>query len=300
MSKIYALYNPHAGHNTGKERAERLQELYDSTLTYVDMTGIADYRAFAASLTEGDKIIVCGGDGTLNRFINEIYDLDIQNDILYYAAGSGNDFLRDFDKPSGSAPMRINDEIKNLPTVTVNGKSYRFINGIGYGLDGYCCEVGDELRRTSEKPVNYSTIAIKGLLAKYKPTNARVTVDGKTYEFKKVWIAPTMVGRYYGGGLMPTPHQRREDRTDHVSVGVMYHASRIHTLLVFPSVSKGGHVKHKKMAAELQGRRIAVEFDRPVALQIDGETILNVTRYEVTIDPVCLAQKEAEAVTVQA
>ncbi|MBR2313203.1 MAG: diacylglycerol kinase family protein [Clostridia bacterium] len=300
MSKIYVLYNPHAGHNTGKQKAEELQSQYTSPLTYVDMTTITDYRNFANDLASEDKIIVCGGDGTLNRFINEIYDLGIENDILYYATGSGNDFLRDFGKDSGSAPMRINEEIKNLPIVTVNGNSYRFINGIGYGLDGYCCEIGDELRKTSEKPVSYSAIAIKGLLGKYKPTNAKVTVDGKTYEYKKVWIAPTMVGRYYGGGLMPTPHQHRRDRADHVSVGIMYHAGRIHTLLVFPSVSKGGHIKHKSLAAEHQGKRISVEFDRPVALQIDGETVLGVTKYEVTIDPARLAEKEAVASTVKA
>ncbi|MBQ9802670.1 MAG: diacylglycerol kinase family protein [Clostridia bacterium] len=293
MSKIYVLYNPHSGHNTGKQKAEALNAQYDTALTYVDMTTITDYRTFAAALGAEDKLIICGGDGTLNRFVNEIYDLGIENDILYYATGSGNDFLRDFGKSAGSAPMRINDEIKNLPVVTVNGKSYRFINGIGYGLDGYCCEVGDALRLSSEKPVSYTAIAIKGLLSKYKPTNATVTVDGVTREYKKVWIAPTMVGRYYGGGLMPTPGQRREDRTDHVSVGVMHHAGRLHTLLVFPSVSKGGHIKHKSLAAEFQGRRIKVAFDRPVALQIDGETVLGVTEYEVTVDPALLSQEPA-------
>ena len=41
-------------------------------------------------------------------------------------------------------PVKINKYIKGLPTVTVNGKDYRFINGIGFGIDGYCCEVGDE------------------------------------------------------------------------------------------------------------------------------------------------------------
>ncbi|MBR3862280.1 MAG: acylglycerol kinase family protein, partial [Clostridia bacterium] len=74
MSKIYVLYNPHAGHNTGKQKAEGLQSQYSSPLTYVDMTTITDYRNFAKDLASEDKIIVCGGDGTLNRFINEIYD----------------------------------------------------------------------------------------------------------------------------------------------------------------------------------------------------------------------------------
>ena len=299
MNNIYVLYNPHSGHNTGKEKAEALSALYEAPLTYVDMTTIDDYASFTRTLKEGDSLIVCGGDGTLNRFINEIYDLDIQNDIFYYATGSGNDFLRDFGKEAGCAPMRINDEIKNLPLVTVNGKSYRFINGIGYGIDGYCCEIGDELRKTSEKPVSYSAIAIKGLLGKYRPTNAKVTVDGVTHEFKKVWIAPTMVGRYYGGGLMPAPHQHRDDRRDHVSVGMMYRWGRIPTLLAFPGVSKGKHVKHKSLACELQGKRITVEFDRPVALQIDGETVLAVTKYEASIDPALLNAPAPEMTAVQ-
>ncbi|MBR2464947.1 MAG: hypothetical protein IKB41_05925, partial [Clostridia bacterium] len=76
-------------------------------------------------------------------------------------------------------------------------------------------------------------------------------------------------------------------------------AGRIHTLLVFPSVSKGGHIKHKSLAAEHQGKRISVEFDRPVALQIDGETVLGVTKYEVTVDPARLAEKEAVASAVE-
>ena len=32
-----------------------------------------------------------------------------------------------------------------------------------------------------------------------------LVVDGTERVFKKVWIAPTMFGRRYGGGMMPTP-----------------------------------------------------------------------------------------------
>ena len=41
--------------------------------------------------------------------------------------------------------------------------------------------VGDEQRAASDKKVDYTGIAIKGLLFHYKPTNATVTVDGVTY-----------------------------------------------------------------------------------------------------------------------
>ena len=38
-----------------------------------------------------------------------------------------------------------------------------------------------------------------------------MTVDGKTEKFRNVWLAPTMFGRFYGGGMIPTPEQNRED-----------------------------------------------------------------------------------------
>lgn len=174
-----------------------------------------------------------------------------------------------------------------MPVVTVNGKKYRFLNGVGYGIDGYCCEIGDMMReKDSTKKINYTTIAIKGLLFGYKPTNAKVTVDGKEYNFKKVWICPTMVGRYYGGGMLPAPNQHREDRNDHISVSVLHGSGKLKTLMIFPSIFTGKHIKHTKNVCVLEGKHITVEFDRPTPLQIDGETILNVTKYEAELSPV--------------
>ena len=281
MSKTYILYNPYAGNQDGESKAKELNKLYtDSLLEYFDITKIKDYKAFFNSLNPLDEIIVCGGDGTLNRFINEVYDLKIKNNVLYYATGNGNDFLRDLGKEVGARPFRINNYIKDLPTVTVNGKIYRFLNGIGFGIDGYCCEVGDQLREKNKKP-NYTIIAIKGLLYGYKPTAAKITVDDKTKNYKKVWIAPTMYGRYYGGGMMPAPMQSRNDRKKQVSIAAIHSAGKLHTLCVFPSIFKGTHVKHSSMVDVIKGHHIIVEFDRPVALQIDGETILDVRKYEV-------------------
>ena len=296
MSKSYVLFNPHAGNNTGKASAEKLKEAYtEKELVFIDITEITDYAQFMSSLESDDSIIICGGDGTLNRFANAIYDLNTDKEILYYAAGSGNDFLRDFDGVDGSVPFRINEYICDLPVVTVNGKSYRFINGVGFGIDGYCCEVGDQLRAKNDgKPINYAGIAIKGLLFHYKPTSATITVDGVTHTYKKAWLAPTMSGRYYGGGMIPTPHQTRDERKEKISVSIIHDTGKLKTLMIFPSIFKGEHIKHVKKVDEFSGKNITVEFNRPVALQIDGETILNVTKYEACI-PSLFAKKKEEA-----
>ena len=49
--------------------------------------------------------------------------------------------------------------------------------------------------------------------------------------------------------------------------------------MVFPGLFKGEHVNHTKTVAVHTGQEITVEFDRPTPLQIDGETIPDVTSY---------------------
>jgi len=49
--------------------------------------------------------------------------------------------------------------------------------------------------------------------------------------------------------------------------------------MIFPTIFKGEHVKNTNKVACLKGREITVRFDRPCALQIDGETVLGVTEY---------------------
>ena len=276
----YALYNPFAGNQTCEEQSKKLREFYSpDELEFSSMADI-NYSEFFPSLNADDKVIICGGDGTLNRFVNDTRDIAITNDILYYAAGSGNDFLRDLGKEKGTAPFKINQYIENLPSVTVNGRETLFVNAIGFGIDGYCCEVGDEMRKKSNgKPVNYTSIAIKGLLYAFRPTDATVVIDGKEKRYKKVWIAPTMHGRFYGGGMIAAPDQRRDAPDGKFSVVIWHGSNKLKTLMVFPSIFKGEHVKHSECIDIVRADEVTVKFDKPCALQIDGETILNVTEY---------------------
>lgn len=273
MKKI-ALYNPCAGNGISEEKLKGI--ISDCEL--VDMTKISSYADFFADKTSDDTVIICGGDGTLNRFANDTRALDIPCELMYLALGTGNDFLKDIEKDA-SALVPIKKYLENLPTVLVNGKEYLFINNVGFGIDGYCCEVGDALKAQGETDINYSAIAIKGLLFHFKPKNAIVTVDGVRHEYKKVWIAPTMNGRFYGGGMMPTPSQERLDSNGTLSVMIWHGSGKLRTLTAFPSLFKGEHLKHEKMIEVLTGHEITVEFDEPCALQIDGETILGVTSY---------------------
>ena len=277
----YLLFNEETNNKKYKEEFESVKDTFENN-TVVNVKGI-DYKEFLSKLNPEDEAVLFGGDGTLNYFINAVDGYDIKNNIYLYPLGTGNDFFFDICQTHEKSPLLINEYIKDLPTVYVNGMEKKFINGIGFGIDGYCCEVGDQLKEKSDKPINYAGIAIKGVLFKYRKLKAKVVVDGVEYNYKQVWLAPTMKGRYYGGGMKVTPEQDRKDPEKLVSSLVFRGASRIHTLLVFKSIFTGDHVKHKKMVHILKGKEVEVTFNRPTALQIDGETVLNVTTYKVTI-----------------
>ena len=277
----YLLFNEGTSNLKYKEEFEAVKATFENS-TVVNVKDI-DYKEFLSKLNPEDEAILFGGDGTLNYFINAVDGYEIKNNIYLYPLGTGNDFYFDICGNEAKHAVLINEYIKDLPYVYVNGMKRRFINGIGFGIDGYCCEVGDQLKAKSDKPVNYASIAIKGLLFHYKKLKAKVVVDGKEYNYKDVWLAPTMKGRYYGGGMRVAPEQDRKDEEKLVSSVVFRGKSRIGTLIVFPSIFKGEHVKHKKMVYILKGKEVEVTFDHPTALQIDGETVLNVTTYKVTI-----------------
>lgn len=280
--KCYTLYNPVAGSGISKDDVEALSVAYNIDMIHQDITQIDDYTSLFSALDPDDVVIICGGDGTLNHFINDTEGIDIPCELRYHAVGTGNDFLHDLSKEKWGEPFRINEYISDLPVVEVNGKKRRFLNNVGFGIDGYCCEIGDKLKEKTDKSVNYTAIAIKGLLFHYKPTGATVTIDGKEFRYEKVWLAPTMKGRYYGGGMMPTPMQDRSDPSRELSLMVFYGKGKLKTLMAFPSIFKGEHIKHTNMVAIHKGKEIRVVFDRPTALQIDGETVLGVTEYCAT------------------
>lgn len=263
----YYLYNPHANNGILK---------YDPGAEKIDATKI-DYPEFFAGLDPEDEVVLVGGDGTINYLINHVDTDAIDNNIYIYGNGTGNDFLVDIGEEPGKEVL-LNPYITNLPVATVKGKQYKFINNMSFGIDGYCCEEADRIKaRKPNKKINYTTIAIKGLIYAFKPHRAWIEVDGKEYEYDHVWLAPSMKGRFCGGGMMLAPGQ---DRFSGKLTVVLYMGrSKIYSLVNFPKIFKGTHVELKDLVKVIEGRKIHVRFAGPCAVQIDGETILDVTEY---------------------
>ena len=278
MKKAYILYNPKSGNGTGESEGRKLENYEGREVVFCDITTIENYAEFFSQLQEEDVVVVAGGDGTISQFADNIALVDVKNDIYYYATGSGNDFLKDVGYKKGEKPFAINKHLKGLPVMSVNGTKTRFVNGVGGGLDAYACVEGNRLHAEGKK-ANYVMAAMKGIFFEYEPIGVHVVVDGEEYDFTNAWFASVMKGRYFGGGIMLAPDQDRADGK--LSVVVVHTVGKIALLPIVPQAFVGKHVRYTKYVKVIEGHDIHVTFDRPVSVQIDGETMDNVTEYSV-------------------
>lgn len=276
----YILYNPLANNGRGTKGLDEVlaaagQRDREQTPELVDVTK-EDQAALLMGLTDQDEAIVCGGDGTLHYLINALAGRVPAAPVYLWRMGTGNDFLRDVAGKTKEKLVRLNEYLKGLPMAEVNGEKRYFLNNVSFGLDGQVCELGEQEKARLGRTVNYIVLTLRLLLKDYRLVNAAVTVDGETRTYKNVWVASALNGRYIGGGKKLAPGQ---DRTsDKLCCVVLYDLSRGKALLYLASIFWGGHVKLPQCDVRF-GRDISVVFDRPGALNMDGEPLPRPTAY---------------------
>lgn len=276
---VWILYDPLAGGNC-RDTAEALEAVIDDEVTLYDITKVTNYAAFLAELTAEDRLVIVGGDGTLHRFANDTARLTLLPQVCYYPCGTGNDLARDLGATEPPMPFPVGDCLRGLPEVEIEGRRRLFLNAVGFGADGYCC-LRSEKQRGQGKEVNYAAIAVGGLLGRFRPVNAAVTVDGVSHSFQKVWLAQVLHGRYCGG-MLAAPQQCRG--SDTLSLLVVHSIGALGVLRLFPQIFSGRHVRHRRQVSVLTGREITVCFDCAAPLQIDGEPVPDVKSYTARAD----------------
>ena len=107
MATAYILYNPFSGREDCLKNAMLLEVYIDDDVTFIDITRIKSYPAFINGLDADDYLIIAGGDGTLNRFVNDTAGIAIQQEILYFPTGTGNDFACDLRRSAYTNPFSI-------------------------------------------------------------------------------------------------------------------------------------------------------------------------------------------------
>ncbi len=276
----YILFNRLANGGKGEEGIDAVQAAYAAqNPETLDITSL-DTAAFFAKLTAEDQVILCGGDGTIHRLVNDLGGQCPAVPVYIWKFGTGNDFLRDAALLEGRTEipqkMLLNDYMPWLAAAEAEGQLRYYLNGCSLGVDAVVCAMMEENRHKPRKS-GYAATALRSFFQKYKPIHGRVTVDGETREYKDIWMAASMNGHFQGGGMKFAPEQDR--RGDTLCCMVWHGTTALGTLLRFPTVIPGKHVKFKDVCDIRFGREITVELDEPTVMQLDGEVIRGVSRY---------------------
>ncbi|WP_241480475.1 diacylglycerol/lipid kinase family protein [Legionella norrlandica] len=154
MSKIAVVINPIAGGGRGKKvwrvLKPGLHAIFDHII-YRMSNRIDDLEVITVQLLaeKPDRLLIIGGDGTLNHVLNGLIDKDklrsSQTKIAFFNAGCGGDFIRQFTKQNvtefldrlshnqfincnigkSSSLIKIHDILLILLAVVYRGKWFR-------------------------------------------------------------------------------------------------------------------------------------------------------------------------------
>lgn len=105
MEKLLLIYNPHAGKGQIRARLPAFLDIFTKEnwlVTAYPTQAKGDAQRIAAELgADFDRVVCCGGDGTLHETVNGLMTLERRPPLGYIPAGTTNDFARNLKLPRG-------------------------------------------------------------------------------------------------------------------------------------------------------------------------------------------------------
>lgn len=266
------LYNPLSKNAKSNIQTHKIVQYYKKNNLPFRLKSILKIKDMVKYLQDKDhiqKVILLGGDGTINRFVNNTADYDIRQEIYLKSNGTGNDFLRSL-KLDDKEPQHIMEASYD------NGNKIHFINGVGMGIDGL---IGVEIDKSDRKgKFRYLINTFKGI-SKYIPEPATIIADGKEYKYDKVYLVVANNGKYFGGGMKITPNAQIHD--EELDVVIAHTISKPLLILIFLTIYLGLHTKFTKYVTSFKASEITVNYTSPQISQADGELEHDVTSMTV-------------------
>lgn len=216
---------------------------------------------------ETDRIIVGGGDGTLNAAVDSVLDSELPLGVL--PLGTANDLARTLQipfEPEKAALVIARGRTVHIDLGWVNGK--HFFNVANVGL---AASVSKTLNPELKKRwgVLAYPLAMINAYRIHRPFKARITCDGKVHRMKSIQISIGN-GRYYGGGLTIHSDALIDDqRLDFYSL----EPQSIWRLLKSAPSFVRGTFGQGDMVRLMAGKEIRVETSKTMPVETDGELV---------------------------
>ena len=208
---------------------------------------------------KGENIIYAiGGDGVINRVLNEI--IGTKNILGFIPCGTGNDFYR-------TIKETFTSKLGSVDVLKVNNKY--FINVACFGIDADIGNNNAVIRsRIIPKALRYKA-SILSLFVKYKPRRFKVYVNDKIYGGLFSTICACNA-RYYGGGYKINPRGIINDGK--MDVIVANKTNKIGLVNFLIKVKNGKHLKSDEVKF-FRTNKMTIKCEDEVSANIDGEIL---------------------------
>jgi YegS/Rv2252/BmrU family lipid kinase len=214
---------------------------------------------------EIDRVIVAGGDGTLNAAVQVLAELGLPLGIV--PLGTANNLARTLEIPTD--PRKAGEVIaaghrRRIDLGRVNGRYFCTTASIGLSV-----QITEALSPSAKRrwgALAYGLAALRAIRRSH-PFHADIAWEGGTRRSRTVQIVVGN-GRYYGAALAVAPDATIDDaRLDLYSIEVNH---RWDLLKLAPFLKWGTHV-HRPEVEALRATAFQVRTRRPMPIDLDGE-----------------------------
>ena len=249
---------------------ERLGHDYEIYTTKVPMDACAKIRADAE--TDELRVYACGGDGTLNECVNGAAGLSGVS-VTQYPCGTGNDFIKAFagdGRPFLDLEALIYGHVHPIDLINCNGRMS--INICSAGFDA---RVAADVHKYSSLPliggkggyiISLAANFIKGVCQKLIIHSAAATFVGDTA------LVCACNGNWYGGSFNPMPDAVPND--GYLDFLIVHKLSRLNFLKLVGKYAAGRYRELDGFLTYIRGKRLEVESEIPIAVNVDGESLI--------------------------
>ena len=142
MKRLLFIYNPQAGKGTVKAHLSNIVDTFTKAgylVTIWPTQGKEDATHVAAQ--QGwwyDRVVCCGGDGTLSETVSGLLALDTPPVLGYIPAGTTNDFSKNLGLPRGvekAAVTAVEGEARPCDMGRFNGRYFVYVAAFGIFTD---------------------------------------------------------------------------------------------------------------------------------------------------------------------
>ena len=287
----HIIVNPSSKSGLAKKQWQELKkELNHNKVTYIVhfTTSEKELRRYVKSITDkslflhngsSNRLIILGGDGTLNCVVDSIDDLD-HTIVSYLPTGTSNDFARATRIPKDSIGLISSlkkggvTKQSDIGVVKFGHRQRRFVTSCGFGFDAATCDV--VLRSPFKNIFNklglgkliYCAVALKQLLT-LEPVSCDLYLDDKKpIHFNRLLFVSFMQLPYEGGGFKLCPEADPSD--GFLDICVAHDLTALQALPIFPKALAGKHTNCRGIHM-YRAKKVRVVSSKPLCTHTDGE-----------------------------